>query len=61
MNIATRLANMKRYREEALKNPIANRLYLEDLAISIPMFEAAVKNSKIVIQKGFVDSEEEGV
>lgn len=54
--IETRLKNMYSYREEALKHPIANRLYLEDLAISIPMFEAAAKNSGIVIQKGFVDN-----
>lgn len=48
---------MKRYRDEALKHPLANRLYLEDLSISIPMFEAAVKNSTVVVQKGFVDIE----
>ena len=60
MTIETRLTNMRTYREEALKHPIANRLYLEDLEISIVMFEKAVKNKRsenIIIQKGFVDSE----
>jgi hypothetical protein len=31
----TRLETLKRYRNEALLHPIANKLYLEDLALSI--------------------------
>lgn len=57
MSIETRLANMKRYLEEALKHPQKNKLYIEDLSISIPMFEKAIRNNTIVVQKGFVDSE----
>lgn len=56
MTIETRLANMRKYREQALKQPNKNKLYIEDLDISIVMFEKAVINSEIVIQKGF-DSE----
>lgn len=41
-----RLNMMKKYREEAMKNPIANRLYIEDLDLSIATFEAHVKTSK---------------
>ena len=40
MTLETRLATMKRYREEAMKQPLANRLYIEDLDLSIAMFEA---------------------
>jgi hypothetical protein len=57
MTIETRLATCKAYREEALKHPKANRLYLEDLELSIAMFEEAVKHNTIVLQKGFIDSE----
>ena len=56
MNPRTRLANCKAYQKEALKNPIANRLYLEDLELSIKMFEEQVE-----MQTGWVDSEEESV
>ena len=40
MTLEIRLATMKRYREEAMKHPLANRLYIEDLDLSIAMFEA---------------------
>lgn len=63
MTIETRLANMRKYREQALKQPNKNKLYIEDLDISIAMFEKAVTNSakmEIVVQKGF-DLSEEGV
>lgn len=53
MTIETRLANMKKYQAEALKHPQKNKLYLEDLALSIPMFEEAVKNNVVIVQKGF--------
>jgi hypothetical protein len=61
MTIATRLANMKAYREEALKHPRLNKLYIEDLDLSIDMFEKALANSAIILRKGFVDKEEIGV
>lgn len=54
MTIETRLANMKRYLEQALKQPNKNKLYIEDLQLSIPMFEEAIRNNKVVVQKGFV-------
>lgn len=57
MTIEIRLSNMKRYLEQALKQPNKNKLYIEDLQLSIPMFEEAVRNNKVVVQKGFVDSE----
>lgn len=37
---------MYRYRDEAMKDPVANKFYLEDLAVSIPMFEKAIKQPK---------------
>lgn len=37
---------MYRYRDEALKDPEANKLYLEDLALSIHMFEQAIRQPK---------------
>lgn len=57
MTIETRLANMKKYQAEALKHPQKNKLYLEDLALSIPMFEEAVKNNVVTVQKGFDSTE----
>lgn len=57
MIIETRLANMKKYLEKALKQPNKNKLYIEDLQLSIRMFEEAIRNNKVVVQKGFVDSE----
>lgn len=48
MTIESRLQNMYHYREEALKDPEANKLYLEDLAIAIPEFERMVKEPKKV-------------
>lgn len=52
---------MKRYQKEALLNPIKNKLYLEDLAISIPMFESAIRNSTIELKSGWLDKEEVNV
>jgi hypothetical protein len=42
-----------------LKTPVANKLYLEDLAISIPEFERMVKQPKKVFEtyRGFAVDE----
>ncbi len=55
MSIESRLKDMYRYRDEAMKDPKANKLYLEDLAISISMFErmAQQPNKEISILNGF--------
>lgn len=55
MSIESRLKDMYRYRDEALRDPIANKLYLEDLALSIPMFEQMAKqpNKEISVLSGF--------
>ncbi len=59
MILEHRLVRCKSYREEALKQPRINKLYIEDLDLSIAMFEQACINPSI--QHGWVDSEEEGV
>lgn len=59
MTLEHRLARCKVYREEALKQPRVNKLYIEDLNLSIAMFEKACINSSI--QHGWVDSEEKSV
>ena len=56
MTLEHRLARCKAYREEALKQPRVNKLYIEDLDLSIAMFEQACVNPSI--QHGWVDSEE---
>lgn len=55
MTIESRLKDVYRYRDEAMKDPKANKLYLEDLALSIPMFEQMVKqpNKEISVLNGF--------
>ena len=61
MNIETRLKLMKEYHLEALADPVTNKLYIEDLELSIAMFEKAIKNkryNKAIIEKGFDLSEE---
>ncbi len=60
MTIETRLATIRAYREEAMKQPRVNKLYIEDLNLSIEMFEKAVKTNSIIYGKGF-DTSEEGV
>lgn len=60
MTIQSRLERMKAYREEAMKKPKANKLYIEDLDISIAMFEKHA-DSKLTIQSGWLDSEEDDV
>jgi len=61
MSIESRLQNMYRYRDEALKDPVANKLYLEDLAISIPEFERMAKQPKneITVMNGFDYNDDE--
>lgn len=55
--IEARLKQMKNYLKEAMQNPIANRLYIEDLNLSIAAFEEQVKYANPMVQKGWVDSE----
>lgn len=50
-----RLNQMKKYYHEALKDPLSNRLYIEDLELSISVFEAQLKTSKPVLQQGWVE------
>jgi hypothetical protein len=57
MSLEARLVRCKQYREEALKHPRANKLYIEDLDLSIAMFENAVKNN-MIIGKGWIENEE---
>lgn len=58
MQIEQRLARCKQYLAEALEHPRANKLYIEDLQLSIEMFEVAAKNNGIISGKSWVDSEE---
>jgi hypothetical protein len=53
MNLETRLARCIAYRDEAMLDPINNRLYIEDLTLSIKMFEKAVKKPEV--RKGWED------
>lgn len=57
MSLQQRLANCKQYREEAMKHPIKNKLYIEDLELSIAMFESAVKTNSIIVGNGWIDNE----
>lgn len=59
MNLEARLERCKAYFEEALKHPVKNKLYIEDLELSIAMFERAIKQS--AIQSGWINNEEESV
>lgn len=60
MSLEARLERCKTYLDQALKQPKVNRLYIDDLNLSIAMFEQAVKLGSVEVQKGFVgvDSEE---
>jgi hypothetical protein len=55
--LAARLERCKQYREEALQHPQKNKLYIEDLNLSIVMFKKAVKNNSSIYGKGW-NSEE---
>lgn len=57
MSLQSRLETMKKYREEALKKPKANKLYIEDLDLSIAMFEKQIANgNSYIIQSGWLDN-----
>ena len=53
MLLETRLARCIAYRDEAMKEPEENRLYIEDLNLSIKMFSEAVKKPEV--RKGWED------
>lgn len=54
MKLETRLENMKYYRERAIAiGDPSDKLYIEDLNLSIEMFEkATIKNKNFVIMNG---------
>ncbi len=57
MLLETRLARCIAYRDEALKHPEENKLYIEDLNLSIKMFSAATRSfasEEILVRKGWV-------
>ena len=56
MNLETRLSRCIAYRDEAMLDPINNRLYIEDLTLTINMFEKAVKKTEV--RKGWEDESE---
>lgn len=58
MKPETRLAQMKKYLEEAMNDPIGNKLYIEDLNLSIKYFQANIQtNDDIQVMSGFsIDS-----
>lgn len=56
MSLTARLERCKAYREEAIKQPQKNKLYIEDLDLSIEYMESAVKHNTIVVGKNWVDS-----
>ena len=56
MSLEARLARCIAYRNEAMKQPEANRLYIEDLNLSIDMFSKAIAKP-VLIQKGWADEE----
>ena len=62
MPIETRLARCITYRDEAMKQPEANRLYIDDLNLSIKMFSNAITSkpeykafNNTFIMKGWED------
>ena len=58
-----RLARCIAYRDEAMKQPIENKLYIEDLELSIKMFSDTVASTPLLsdgtptINKGWTDEE----
>lgn len=60
MSLQSRLETMKKYREQAMKKPKLNKLYIEDLDLSIAMFEKQIANGKdgYLIQSGWLDNED---
>ena len=59
MKLETRIENIKSYLAEALQSPEGNELYIEDLKLSLDIFQKAVNNkSEIVVMNGFtIDSQ----
>lgn len=54
MKLETRIENIKSYLTEALQSPEGNELYIEDLKLSLDIFQKAVNNkSEIVVMNGF--------
>ena len=54
MSLQARLNRLYSYRDEAMKQPEENKLYIEDLTLSIALFEQC-KTYPSVIQKGWAD------
>ena len=54
MSLEQRLARCIAYRDEAMKQPEDNKLYIEDLNLSIALFEQC-KTYPSIIQKGWAD------
>lgn len=63
MSLEHRLARCIAYRNEAVKQPIENKLYIEDLELSIKMFSDTIartpllSDGKPVVSKGWTDEE----
>ena len=58
MKLETRIETIKQYLAEAMQSPEGNELYIEDLKLSLDIFQKAVNNkSEIVVMNGFtIDS-----
>lgn len=56
MLLETRLARCIAYREIALEKPNENRLYIEDLELSIKMFKAGLAKP-VFTGKGWIDDD----
>lgn len=56
MSLEHRLNRCIAYRNEAMKQPEANKLYIEDLNLSIDMFSKAIAKP-VLLQKGWADEE----
>lgn len=56
MKPETRLAQMKKYLADAMLDPVANKLYIEDLNLSIEFFDKYVSEAPPALQvmSGFV-------
>lgn len=54
MKLETRIETIKQYLAEAMQSPEGNELYIEDLKLSLDIFQKAVNNkSEIVVMNGF--------
>ncbi len=50
MKLETRLEQLKRYRKEAMLDPVGNKLYIEDLNLSIKLFQSQVETQSKTIE-----------